>query len=64
MFKPLKLAEPNENAPALLQQGTEKSVAYLSHVSTACKARRYIPKAWRHVKVTLSLNLAKLTVPS
>jgi len=29
MFKPLKLAGPNEIVPTLLQQGTEKLVTYL-----------------------------------
>lgn len=62
-FKPLKLAGPNETVPALLQQGTVKLVTHLCHICTACKARGYTPKAWRQIKVTSSLNLAKLTIP-
>jgi len=52
MFKPHKLAGPNETVPALLQQGTEQLVTYVCHICTACQARGYTPKAWRQVKVS------------
>ena len=39
----------------------EHLAAYLCYTFRACLARGYIPKAWRQVKVTLSLNMGNYT---
>jgi len=58
-FKLFKSAEANGLLPALLQQGVILLITHPCHIFRACLARRYIPKAWRQVKVMFTLEPEK-----
>jgi hypothetical protein len=58
-FKLFKPAGADGILPALLQQGVIHLITHLCHIFTACLARRYIPKAWRQVKVMFILEPGK-----
>jgi len=62
-FKPFKSAGAHGTVSALLQQVVNLLMTHLCHSFRACLARQCIPRAWRKVKVTLSLNLERLTIP-
>jgi hypothetical protein len=49
--KPFKSAGTDEIVPALLQQEVDYLTTHLCRIFRACLARRYIPIAWRQVKV-------------
>jgi len=51
MLKQFTYAGNDKIVPALLQQGIEHLTAHLCHIFRACLAGRYIPKAWRWVKL-------------